>query len=214
MTLTADIPLEPQQRILLDGVSWDLYEHLLREVGDQSIRMTYADGRLEIMSPLPKHEKWSRRIGALVQFACAELNIRMVPLGSTTFRDAAQQKGLEPDECFYIEHADAALQMDEEFHSEVHPPPDLAVEVDVTRRSLVREPIYAALGVPELWRFDGRRLHVLRLSEDGRYVDHQASAAFPMLPLPDLQSFIDRFSHEDDTTVIRAFQQWLRGLKR
>lgn len=214
MTLTAGIPFEPQQHVLLDGVSWDLYEHLLREVGDQSIRMTYADGRLEIMSPLPKHEKWSRRIGALVQFACAELNIRMVPLGSTTFRDAAQQKGLEPDECFYVEHANAALQMDQEFDSEVHPPPDLAVEVDITRRSVVRDPIYAALGVPELWRFDGRRLQILRLGPDGSYVEQAASAVFPMLPLPHLQQFVDRFSREDDTTVIRAFQQWLRTLPR
>lgn len=212
MTLTPDIPLD--QHIVLDDVSWDLYEHLLEEVGDRPIRMTYDDGRLEIMSPLPKHDRWSRRIGLMIHIACIELNIPMVPLGSTTFRDAAKKKGLEPDECFYVKHADAGMKMDEAFDPKVDPPPDLAVEVDITRRSVARQPIYAALGVPELWRFDGKRLTVLALDNSGRYEPRASSISFPFLPISELERFLFRLRTENDTPVMRDYQQWVRTLKR
>ena len=212
MTLTPDIPFD--RHSVLDDVSWDFYEHLLEEVGDRAIRLTYDDGRLEIMSPLPKHERWSRCIGTLVQLTCLELNIPMVPLGSTTFRDAAKKKGLEPDECFYIKHAEAAAKMEEAFDPAVDPPPDLAVEVDITRRSVERQPIYAALGVPELWRFDGSRLTVLALRPDGGYEPRGNSLSFPFLPMPELEKFLARLRTENDTAVMRGFQQWVRTLKR
>jgi Uma2 family endonuclease len=214
VTLTPDIPLDLQQHIVLDDVSWDLYEHLLEEVGNRPIRLTYDDGRLEIMSPLPKHDRWSRRIGSMVHLACVELNIPMVPLGSTTFRDAAKKVGLEPDECFYLKNADAAMKMEEAFDPAVDPPPDLAIEVDITRRSIAREPIYASLGVPELWRFDGTHLTVLALRPGGRYEPQPDSVSFPFLPIPELGAFLTRLRTENDTAVMRAFQQWVRTLKR
>lgn len=214
MTLSADIPLDGQQHIVLEDVSWELYEHLLREVGDRPIRMTYDDGRLEIMSPLPKHDRWSRRIGSLIHLTCVELNIPMVPLGSTTFRDAAKKKGLEPVECFYIRHWQAAMKMEEAFDPATDPPPDLAVEVDITRRSVARQPVYAALGVPELWRFDGRKLTVLALGTNGQYEVRPGSLSFPFLPVAELEQFISRLRAENDTAVMRSFQQWVRTLPK
>lgn len=214
MTLAADISLERQQHIVLDDISWGLYEHLLEEVGDRPLRLTYSEGRLEIMSPLPKHEGWSRRIGGLISLICIEQNIAMVPLGSTTFRDAAKEKGLEPDECFYIAHAADASNMEVAFDPGVNPPPDLAVEIDITRRSIAREPIYAALGVPELWRFDGKQLLVRVLTEGGSYEPSDSSPSFPFLPLAEFARFIDRLRIENDTLVMRSFQAWVRALKR
>ena len=214
MTLAAAPTLERHQHILLEDVSWELYEHLLREVGNGAIRITYSDGMLEIMSPLPKHERWSRRIGSLIQLLCVELNIPMVPLGSTTFRDAAKRKGLEPDECFYVRNAEAGARMDEAFDPSIDPPPDLAVEVDITRRSISRQPIYAALGVPELWRFDGERLEVLLLGSNGRYSPQPASATFPFLPMAEVERFLSQMRDTVDTQVLVAFQQWARSLKR
>ena len=214
VTLAPDFSLDDQQHIVLDDVSWELYEHLLREVGDRPIRMTYDEGRLEIMSPLPKHDRWSRRIGSLIHHTCVELNIPMVPLGSTTFRDAAKKKGLEPDECFYVRNWEAAMKMDEAFDPAVDPPPDLAVEVDITRRSVARQPIYAALGVPELWRYDGKKLSVLVLRSEGKYESGSSSLAFPFLPIAELETFLTRLRTENDTVVMRDFQQWVRTLKR
>ena len=212
--LTPNIPLDMQQHIVLDDVSWDLYEHLLEEVGNRPIRMTYDDGRLEIMSPLPKHDRWSRRIGTMIQLTCLELDIPMVPLGSTTFRDAIKKKGLQPDECYYIRNAEAGHRMEEAFDPAVDPPPDLAVEVDITRRSVARQPVHAALGVPELWRYDGRQLTVLALGPGGHYEPRGDSLSFPFLPIPALEKSLERLRTENDTAVMREFQQWVRTLTR
>ena len=214
MTRAVPAPLADQQHIVLDDVSWEFYEHLLREIGERHLRVTYCDGRLEIMSPLPKHERWSRRIASLISILCLELRIPLVVLGSTTFRDAAKRKGLEPDECFYLQNAEAAARMEDEFDPDVHPPPDLAVEIDITRRSISRQPIYAALGVSELWRFDGERLEVLILGSDGRYRAHGSSIAFPFLSIPDFEQFLRRMPETIDTPLFVDFQEWVRTLKR
>ena len=146
----------PAPGVLLTGVSWDLYEELLRVVGDRPIRMSYDRGDLEIMSPLPKHEKWKKIIGWMVEVLSMELDIPMEPLGSTTFRRNVLAKGLEPDECYYIAN-EAAVRNKDEIDLKKDPPPDLAIEIELTHRSVNRERIYAGLGVPGLWRFDGER---------------------------------------------------------
>src|SRR3954465_4937438 len=102
---TAAIRLADQQHIVLDDVSWEFYEHLRREIGDRHIWVTYDDGTLEIMSPLPKHEIWKSWIGRLIDLMCLERSIPMECLGSTTFRTSAKKKGLEPDNCYYIQGA-------------------------------------------------------------------------------------------------------------
>jgi Uma2 family endonuclease len=104
--------------------------------------------------------------------------------------------------------------MEEAFDPTIDPPPDLAIEVDITRRSVARQPIYAALGVPELWRFDGKKLSVLTLQSDGRYHVQAASLSFPFLPMAELEKFTARLRVENDTAVMRSFQQWVRTLKR
>lgn len=207
------IPLADQQHIVLHDVSWQLYERLLDEAGNQPIRMTFDSGRLEIMSPLPKHEKWKKRIGGMIELIALEMNIPLEPLGSTTFRREDLAKGLEPDECYYIQHA-PAIRGKDELDLRTDPPPDLAVEVDITRRSIPRQPIHAALGVPELWRFDGSRLSVLLLQPSGTYEPAAASLAFSFLPLAPLADFLRRFGAEDQTTLLRAFRDWIRVLPR
>ena len=96
-------PQSGQQHVVLHDVSWDLYQHLLAEVGDGALRMTFDNGSLEIMSPLPKHELWKKRIGRMIEIVSLELDIPMESLGSTTFARQDLQKGLEPDECYYIQ---------------------------------------------------------------------------------------------------------------
>ena len=207
------IPFSEQQHLVLHDVSWDLYKQLLREVGNRPIRMTFDNGSLEIMSPLPRHEKWGNRIGRMIEILSLELNLPIEPLGSTTFKRKRLGKGLEPDECYYIQNA-AAVRGKDRFNLAVDPPPDLAVEVDITSRSIKREPIYRALGVPELWRFRGNRLAVRLLGPDKTYLPSSTSAAFPFLPMDIFEAFLLRMEHEEPTAVLREFRDWSQTLKR
>jgi Uma2 family endonuclease len=101
--------------------------------------------------------------------------------------------------------------MEEAFDHTIDPPPDLAIEVDITRRSIPREPIYAALGVPELWRFEKQRL-VVRILQGDSYVDSDASLSFPFLPMQEFQRFVLRLNDEPRTVVVREFGAWVRSL--
>jgi Uma2 family endonuclease len=208
----ARIPFNEQQHLVLHDVSWDLYKQLLREIGDRPIRMTFDNGSLEIMSPLPRHEKWGNRIGRMIEILSLELNLPIEPLGSTTFKRKKLGKGLEPDECYYVQHADAVRGKDR-LDLAVDPPPDLAVEVDITSRSIKRQPIYRALGIPELWRFRARRLAVMLLGPDKTYSPSATSAAFPFLPMDKFEAFLLRMEHEEQTAVLREFRDWVRTLK-
>jgi len=107
---------------VLDGVSWDFYEQLLEEIGDRPIRVTFDNGSLEMMAPLPLHERWKKRIARMIELLCVELDIEIDTLGSTTFRREDLAKGLEPDECYYVQHADD-VRGKKELDLAVDPPP-------------------------------------------------------------------------------------------
>ena len=133
---------------------------------------------------------------------------------STTFSRDDLQKGLEPDECYYIAHA-AAIIGKQELDLTVDPPPDLAIEVDISPPGVARQPIYAALGVPEIWRYDGRRLICLhRHSEQAtgpRYVPADRSISFPQLSLADLGRFIEIALTRGQSAAVQEFRDWLRS---
>jgi len=209
--------------ILLDGVSWELYEQLLDVVGDRSIRLTFDDGELEIMSPLREHEKCKKVIGGMIEVLSLELNIPIEPVGSTTFRRKLLAKGLEPDESYYIQH-EPEVRGSGEIDLKRDPPPDLAVEIDITHRAIDRERIYAALGIPELWRFDGEHLSAFRLTsgrprvsrlskaerQKRKYVPISKSLCFPFLTVADLEPFVKKAMASGYTVAIRAFRNWIR----
>ncbi|HSI34349.1 MAG: Uma2 family endonuclease [Phycisphaerae bacterium] len=201
------------QRLFLDDVPWDFYTLCLNTIRDKSLRVTFHRGRLEIMAPLSEHEIWKRAIGRFIEQICFERDIPFRAIGSTTVRRDDRQAGLESDEAFYVQRAAAVVgKMQLDFT--VDPAPDLAVEIDITRRSVPRQPIYADLGVPELWRFDGQRLSVLALTPAGRYEERERSIAFPFLPMDEFRRFLEMTRTTDDTTAMRAFQQWVRTLTR
>ena len=200
-----------QQHLVLDHVSWAFYEKLLSQVEDRPLRITFDHGRLEIMAPLSEHEFPKGAIRRLVEAMADELEIPLTNLGSTTFRREDLGVGIEPDECYYLENADRVRGM-KRFDSGVYPAPDLAIEVDITSRSIPRQPIYAALGVRELWRFDGSTLTVLVL-EAGNYRAVENSIAFPFLPIDQFCVFVGRMTNEEQTAVVREFRLWIRTLK-
>jgi Uma2 family endonuclease len=204
-------PLDAAQHLVMDGVSWAYYEQTLAEIGDGSLRVTFDRGRMEIMSPLPEHEQLKKPIARLVELMVLERDIELVGLGSTTFRDSVKAKGLEPDECYYVQNVAAVADITGEFDPAVHVPPDLAIEVEVTRKVVAREPIYAALRVPELWVVSGMGVRCKRL-QAGAYVDADRSSAFPFLAPADLWPWVERLTPGRTVAVLREFQAWVRDL--
>lgn len=206
MTLAVEAPEE--QSFVLDGVSWDFYEHLLREVGDRRIFVTYNRGRLEIMSPSWKHERYGQLTSMVVRIVALELKIPFESGGSTTFRSKHTDGGLEPDQCFYIQHAAAVIGRDE-IDLTVDPPPDLVIEIEMSRRLADRIEVYRGLRVPEIWLENGKRLQILRLA-GSQYEPTDRSAAMPQL-LPDqVHALVEASRTMDEGSWIRSVQEWTR----
>src|SRR4051794_18499128 len=178
-TLTERRAERDTQGFVFDGVSWDDYEAMLRIVGNRPIRVSYDRGRMEIMSPLWTHGNPSYMLGAMVAVLVEELGIRFEPADPVTFRRRDLEKGAEPDKCFYFGDNAARVCGKRDIVLPEDPPPDLVVEVDVTASSVERLPIFAALGVTEVWRLSDRGLLFLQLGPDSTYHAVDRSRAFP-----------------------------------
>lgn len=200
--------MDDVNHIVLEDVSWPLYEQCLKEFGDRPIRLTFDEGRLEIMTPLLWHGDVKKFIARLIEQLTLLLDIKVKSYGSATFRREDKRKGLEPDECYYFKAA-ARMRGVKRWNPKKHPAPELVVEIDITSRSIEREPIYAALGVPEIWRWDGLRLECLHLAND-RYIIRKNSIAFPMLEPAELKRFISKLNTRDENTLIKDFIAWVR----
>jgi Uma2 family endonuclease len=192
----------------MEDASWELYEKLLHDIGDRPIRVTYDQGRMEIMSPSPEHEKPKKLLGRMIEALTVELDMPVASLGNTTFRRRETAMGLEPDECYYFRN-ELKMRGKTRLDLKKDPPPELVVEIDITSRSVPRQPIYAALGVPEIWRYDGRRMQCLHL-KDGGYHVNKMSISFPFLEPALLRRFIDIAATEGETAMHRQFVAWVR----
>ena len=198
----------PGQRMLLHDVSWAEFERILDELGDsRSSRLAFDNGLLEIAMPLPEHQYAKEIIGDLIKALLEELDIEFCSLGSTTFKQVGR-KGIEPDQCFYIQH-EAAIRGKNRIDLDFDPPPDLALEIDITSRSYPS--LYAALGVPELWQFEDGAMDIKAL-KDGRYVTVAESPSFPGLPLQSVMiEHLQLSKTEGRNKALRSFRQWVRA---
>ncbi len=203
------IAVPTEQRFVLEDVDWQFYESLLQKVGDRHIFVTYDRGRLELMSPSFRHDKRARYIGLLVNVLAEELRIPIQGGGSTTFRREDLDRGLEPDQCFYVANANRILGK-EELDLSVDPPPDLAIEVEITLRAIKRVPIYESLGIPELWRDDGEHVRVFKLSAAGRYEETAKSLGFPMLPPHQIDRLLGLATGMDEMNWTRTVREWVK----
>jgi len=216
MTVVTEQPLRvPHRPVVLEGVSWSTYEALLRDLGARGQRMflTYDRGTLEIMAPSPFHERFKTLIGSFVVAIRIGRRIRVASYGSATYRREDLDRGLEPDECYYVQN-EPRLRGRSEIDLSVDPPPDLAVEMDYTHHAVDRESIYAALGVPEIWVCDGKQIRFLLRTPEGQYVQTRSSAAFPFLTSADLERFIAIANVSGDDDALYAFVDWLSTAPR
>jgi Uma2 family endonuclease len=196
--------------LVFNGVSWPTYKAVMADVGDgRAWRISYAQGVLEIKMPLEEHEEPKRLLEDFVTSIVDELGIELRSLGSLTLEREELSRAIEPDSCFYIQNEmrvrGRKIRLPED------PPPDLAIESDHRHSSLNKHDLYAALGVPELWRYSKRTFQVYHLI-DGTYQVSDRSLAFPCLPVAEVHNFIERSKEIGQRTTVRLFRERIREL--
>lgn len=207
------VSIAPEQHAVLHGIRWETYERLLEELEDRHLRLTYDSGTLEVMSPSRPHERIKHLLGRMVEAATEELGVAIEGAGSTTWRRQDLEKGLEPDECYWVQN-EAVVRGRDDVDLSVDPPPDLAIEIDVSSCSLDRLRIYGALGVPEVWRWEDGCIAVHLRQSDGTYAVSGRSRCFPWMPVAELAAWLGRDIDLDENSRIRAFRAWVRNTLR
>ena len=203
--------VEPGQCFVLWQIGWDAYEKIVEALAEHHVRTTYDRGDLELMSPLPIHEAIKVWFGHFLLALAIELPLRLRSMAQTTFRRRDRDRGLEPDDCYYLASFEkvadwTTLNLDRD------PPPDLVLEVDITSSCLDRMEVYAGLGMPEIWRFDGEELHVHVLNANGEYDESSTSRALPYLPMTEVIPLLQRSlaASESDGERIQTLCCWAR----
>lgn len=203
------LEVPPGQCLLLRDVSWAEFEAILDDLGNhRSTRLAYDNGLLEIMAPLPEHEYFKQSISIAIEDIAEALEQDYESYGSTTWRKQAKQAGLEPDNCFYFQN-EALVRGKLTFDLTQDPPPDLALEIDLTSRSLNRFPIYARLGVPEIWCYDNGELSIYLLQNE-QYERVEQSRVFPSLKVQELPGLIEACRAQGRLALRRSVREWVR----
>lgn len=206
--MTATLIQSPD-RVVLQNISWQSYQSLIRDFAQEpAIRLTYDHGTLEIRMPLDPHETFKKLIGRLIEAATEELDLEIRSLGSRTCDREDLESGLEPDQCYYIQNESKVRGLAQIDLTKL-PPPDLAVEIDITSSSLNRFAIYKTLGVPEIWRYDGNYLEFYILQGD-QYITQPYSQALPPLTATDILRFLNPDQMMGENALVKQFRQWIR----
>jgi Uma2 family endonuclease len=203
------IPADGEQRFILRDADWDTYQGFLAALGERHVRVTYDRGCLELMTLSHRHERISHLLAQVIQILSDELDLPRQSGGSTTFSRKDLDRGLEPDQCYYLANEPRVRNRDE-IDLNVDPPPDLVIEVEVSRSALNRLGIYAALGVFEVWRCDGENVHVYHLIPPAVYALAPRSRFFPMLPPEEIGALLRRRGESDEMALMKSFRAWVR----
>jgi Uma2 family endonuclease len=209
-TIVSQLPEDTE--LIFHGATWEEYEELLDQVGEAAgLRISFNDGTLKVMSLFSEHEKYARFIERLISTLSLRLLINIISFGSATMRKRRESKGNEPDACFYVQTAET-IGNRIELDFSIDPPPDIAVEVDIHHDSTDNDAIYAALGVPEIWRYDEWAMTIYQLQE-GDYVVAETSRALPMLNGEILTEYVNRMRQDGEFKALLAFDEWLQSLQ-
>ncbi len=213
-TITPSPPVPEQiireSKVVLKGVSWQTFQALLTDVGDdRAWRIAYDNGVLEIRMPYQEHEQPIIMLAYFVNAIADELEIEVMHVGALLLEREELKSAIEPDTCFYIQNE--ALVRSRDIDLETDPPPDLAVESDYTNSSLNKFAIYAALGVPEIWRYRRQTLEAYQLVE-GKYESVAQSVVFPFLPIAEIPEFIEQSKAIGQRAAVRLFRVKIREL--
>jgi len=203
-------PVSAGDSVVLHGISWKLYRKLRRMPENYNLRMTYDRGELEIMSPSAEHEGIATLLGNLITIWAVERNTPIRSCRTMTIRRSLLGRGFEPDNCYYVQH-EPQMWDKKRINFKLDPPPDLAIEVEVTRKLLNKTEIYAAFRVPELWCWTGNALKVLGLSSGAQYVARETGLCFPTFPLAKAQEIVRQLGTAHETDLVLSFRDLVRS---
>lgn len=202
--------LVEQPNVILYDVSWETYERLLKEQGEQGgTRFTYDEGTLQIMIIGLEHDRQNRLLASFVEALLEEWNMDFENAGSTTFKRKDIKRGFEPDSCFYIHHPEI-IRSKKRINLAKDPPPDLIVEIDVTHGSLDRLPVFAAVGILEVWRYEHGFAKIYRLSRD-EYVESEESGLLPGVTANVITQFVAESQTMRRVEWLRKVREWARS---
>ncbi|MEB3280232.1 MAG: Uma2 family endonuclease [Lyngbya sp.] len=199
----------PEQRTVLKNISWSTFEAILKETGDKrGYRFAYDGDVLEIMSPLLEHESYKSNLGNFIVVLAEELDIEIKSGGSLTLKRKDLKRGIEPDNCYYIQ-SEPLVRGKQTLSLETDPPPDLAIEIDITHSSINKLELYAALGVTELWRYNGQTIKFYHL-QNPNYQESEFSLTFPFLSSLELTQFLEQSKTTGEITLLKTFRTWVK----
>jgi Uma2 family endonuclease len=208
---SSSAPSNEEPRVLLHDVSWEQYESIGEALRDRpNLRLTYDDGELEIMTTSHRHEFFKSRLARLIDALAEEMEISLEFGGSMTFKKESLKRGLEPDECYWVA-GEPLMRGRADYDPESDPPPDVVLEVEISRSALNRMSLYATLGVREVWRFNGKALRVYTLEATGAYRERTGSESFPGFPVEELARFAEPEPGKDSLARKREFRAWARA---
>jgi Uma2 family endonuclease len=200
-------PIPPEQHFVFHSLTWERFQQFCQTFPDTHFRLTYDRGRLEILATTALHARLNRLLLSLLLILTEELNVPRWSGGDMTCGREDLGRALQPDDCFYLANEPRVRGLS--FPAD--PPPDLAIEIEVSQTVLDRLAVLAALGVPEVWRFDGQQLRVLRLQGDATYAEMERSQFFPQMPLQELvDSVRERQGTIEEGRVMKDLRAWVR----
>ena len=205
--VTTAIPGET--RVLLENITWQTFKTMLAEMGsERANKISYRQGNIEVMTPLKHHESSNRLIEVFVGVLCEELGLEVNRVGSLTLTRDDLEYGAEPDSSYYIQN-ELLVREKENIDLAFDPPPDLVLEVEYSRPKIDKFKLYAAMGIPEFWRYNGTTLRVYILA-NGQYSETQTSPTFAVIPIKEIPRFIEESKKIGQIAVTRAFRTWVK----
>jgi Uma2 family endonuclease len=199
-----------EQRVILHNVNWLTYEQLLQDLSGQNSRLCFDEGTLEIMTPLPEHERVKHAVELILEFVADEFEMNLYCRGSTTFKRRDVQSGFEADSCFYIQNESKVLGK-QGIDLSIDPPPDLIVEIDISRDSLSKFAIYHSFKVPEVWLYEGQSLQIHLLAEQS-YRRASTSNAFRFLSDVEISKLLEKNQNTPSSEFRRLVKAWAKKM--
>jgi Uma2 family endonuclease len=196
-----------EQRVVFHHLNWQAYQQILQAIGEsRCAHLIYDRGTLEIAMPLEEHEFYRELIGLFIRILVVEIGLKIKTMGSTTLNRQDLERGAEPDNAYYIQNQSRVAGKKVNLLQD--PPPDLVVEVDITNTDINKLALYASMGVPEFWRFNGQ-LWQIYLLQGEKYLEVEISANFPMVPKMKLYEFLAE-AQQDEVAAEQSLRQWIR----